>query len=141
MADSRRYSLQGVQHTLFIPQIARNSMEFIMARFSKLFVSAALLAIGASTIGNAFAADNHREKDHPRRAEVNQRLEHQNTRINHKVKEGEMTRAEGAKLKEEGRQIRQEERTMASQHNGHITKQEQKTLNQQENAISKKIGH
>ena len=29
---------------------------------------------------------------------------------------------------------------MARQNGGHITKQEQKTLNQQENAISKQIG-
>lgn len=112
-----------------------------MARFSKFFVSAALVTIGASAVGSAFAADTHWQKDHPRRAEVNQRLEHQNTRINHKIKEGEMTRAQGAELKKEGRQIRQEERTMASQHDGHITKQEQKTLNQRENAVSKKIGH
>lgn len=141
MADSLRYSLQGVQHTLFIPQIARNSMEFIMARFSKLFVSAALLAIGASTIGNAFAAETQWQKNHPRRVEVNQRLNHQNARINHKVKEGEMTHGQAAKLKTQDHQIRQEERAMASQNNGHITKQEQKTLNQQENAVSKKIGH
>jgi hypothetical protein len=141
MADSLRYSLQGVQHTLFIPQIARNSMEFIMARFSKLFVSAALLAIGASTIGNAFAAETQWQKNHPRRVEVNQRLNHQNARINHKVKEGEMTHGQAAKLKTQDHQIRQEERAMANQNNGHITKQEQKTLNQQENAFSKKIGH
>ena len=30
---------------------------------------------------------------------------------------------------------------MASQDGGHITKQEQKTLNQQENHVSKEIGH
>ena len=29
---------------------------------------------------------------------------------------------------------------MASQNGGHITKREQKTLNQQENAVSKQIG-
>jgi len=29
---------------------------------------------------------------------------------------------------------------MASQNGGHITKQEQKTLNQQENAVSRQIG-
>ncbi len=29
---------------------------------------------------------------------------------------------------------------MASQNGGHITKQEQKTLNQQENGVSKQIG-
>jgi hypothetical protein len=38
------------------------------------------------------------------------------------------------------RQIRQEERLMASQDGGHITKAEQKVLNQQENKVSQQIG-
>ena len=40
----------------------------------------------------------------------------------------------------EDRQIRKEERAMASQNGGHITRQEQKTLNQQENQVSREIG-
>jgi len=45
-----------------------------------------------------------------------------------------------AGLHKEDRQIRQEERSMASRNGGHITKQEQRTLNQQENGVSKQIG-
>ena len=80
------------------------------------------------------------KKDHPRRAQVNDRLANQNKRINEEVKEGEMSKAKAARLHKEDRQIRQEERAMASQNGGHITKQEQRTLNQQENAVSKQIG-
>ena len=76
---------------------------------------------------------------HPRRAEVNRRLENQNDRIHDKVEDGQMSKKEAAKLHGQDRQIRQEERDMASQDNGHITKQEQKTLNQQENQVSKEI--
>jgi len=76
---------------------------------------------------------------HPRRAEVNHRLENQNDRIHDKVKDGQMSKAEASKLHHEDHQVRQEERDMASQNHGHITKQEQKTLNQQENHISKQI--
>ena len=76
---------------------------------------------------------------HPRRAEVNLRLARQNYRIDKKVDDGQMSAKEGAKLHKEDHQIRQEERDMASQDGGHITKQEQKVLNQQENVVSKQI--
>ena len=36
--------------------------------------------------------------------------------------------------------VRREERLMASQHGGHITRLEQRALNQQENGISREIG-
>jgi hypothetical protein len=85
-------------------------------------------------------ADTTWLKNHPRREQVNQRLAHQNTRIKTEVKEGELTKAQAAALDKEDQQIRTEERPMASQNGGHITKQEQKTLNQQENAVSKQIG-
>jgi Spy/CpxP family protein refolding chaperone len=80
------------------------------------------------------------QKAHPRRAEVNHRLANQNRRIHEERKEGELTPAQAAALHQDDRQIRQEERDMASQNGGHITRQEQRTLNQQENAVSRQIG-
>ncbi len=56
------------------------------------------------------------------------------------MKEGDLTKKQAATLHKDDRQIRKEERLLASQNGGHITKQEQRTLNQQENAASKKIG-
>jgi len=78
---------------------------------------------------------------HPRRAQVNSRLNNQNKRIKNEVKEGDLSTTQAAALHKDDHQIRKEERAMASQNGGHITSQEQKTLNQQENAVSKKIGH
>jgi CRISPR/Cas system Type II protein with McrA/HNH and RuvC-like nuclease domain len=101
-------------------------------------VSALLVGLGATA---ARADETKWDKDHPRREEVNKRLENQNERIHKEVKEGEMSKAKAAKLHKDDHQIRQEERDMASQNGGHITKQEQKTLNQQENAVSHKIGN
>ena len=106
------------------------------------------LAMTALLFGAAHAAlagegkESHKEwnKEHPRRAEVNGRLENQDRRINQEVKEGEMSKAEAAKLHKEDHQIRKEERQMASQHDGHITKEEQAKLNRQENQVSKQIG-
>lgn len=80
------------------------------------------------------------QKTHPRREQVNERLKNQNKRIKDEVKEGDMTKAKAARLHNKDRQIRQEERDMAAQNGGHITKQEQKTLNQQENKVSGQIG-
>jgi CRISPR/Cas system-associated endoribonuclease Cas2 len=100
--------------------------------------AALLLALSAG----AMAADNATQwqKDHPRRAEVNARLANQNKRIHNEVKEGDLSHTQAATLHKDDRQIRQEERDMASQNGGHITKSEQRTLNQQENAVSRQIG-
>ena len=106
----------------------------------KAIVLTALTALFAGTAASAFATDTKWEKHHPRREQVNNRLENQNDRIAREVKEGDLTKAQARKLHREDRQIRGEERAMASQNGGHITKSEQTVLNQQENAVSKQIG-
>lgn len=99
-------------------------------------VAAALLLVSANV-----PAATAWQKAHPRRAEVNHRLVNQNERIHNQVKDGDLTHAQAAQLHTEDHQIRQEERAMASQNGGHITKPEQRVLNQQENAVSQQIGH
>jgi len=127
-------------HTAFLFNNLTESFHMIrlnpFARAIALVVSTVFIA-GAAT---SALAETAWEKNHPRRDQVNDRLAKQNRRINKELKEGEITKAQADKLHKEDRQIRQEERDMASQHGGHITKQEQKVLNQQENAISKQIG-
>ena len=106
---------------------------------TRLVLPIALIALALST--SSFAnGGGHFCRTHPRRAEVNHRLANQNHRIDKEVKEGEISKGQAAQLHKDDHQIRQEERDMASQDNGHITKLEQKTLNQQENQVSKKIG-
>jgi len=107
---------------------------------NKLLSVILLSVFATASVGSAIAAEGQWEKNHPRRAEVNDRLANQNKRINQEVKEGEISKGQAAKLHREDRQVRQEERAMASQNGGHITKQEQRTLNQQENGISRQIG-
>src|SRR5450755_498455 len=100
---------------------------------------ASILALGLLSMAPAgLAGETQWQKDHPRRAEVNGRLKNQNKRTNQGVKNGKLTSQQAGQLHHEDRQIRQEERDMASQNGGHITKQEQKTLNQQENQVSKR---
>ncbi len=103
-------------------------------------VIAAMLVAGGTSAAMAADKETKWEKAHPRRDQVNDRLAHQNKRIHKEVKEGEMTKQHAANLHKDDRQIRQEERDMASQNGGHITKSEQKTLNRQENALSKHVG-
>jgi hypothetical protein len=101
--------------------------------FSALFV----VFLGIANI--SMAQDGSFAKNHPRRAEVNQRLNNQNRRINHKVRDGQMSRRQANNLHRRDHQIRHEERSMASRHNGHLTRHEQARINHQENHVSRRI--
>ena len=108
-----------------------------------LIVAGLLSAFALASFAQGTAAtdkDTQWQKNHPRREQVNERLTNQNRRIKQEVKEGEMSKGKAAKLHKEDRQVRQEERDMAAQNGGHITKAEQKVLNQQENKVSQQIG-
>ncbi len=104
-----------------------------------IYMFAAVAALSAASIGTA-SAETQWDANHPRRAEVNHRLQNQDRRIHTEVRDGKMSPAEAAKLHRDDHQVRQEERDMAHQDNGHITRQEDRTLNQQENQVSKQIG-
>jgi hypothetical protein len=104
-----------------------------------LIVSAATISLAGLT--NVALADTQWQKDHPRREQVNNRLNNQNRRIHNEVKEGKISKSQAAQLHRDDHQIRREERMMASQNGGHITKSEQRVLNSQENQVSKQIGH
>ena len=110
-----------------------------MKNASKIATLTLIVGLTGAMATNAMAETTW-QKNHPRREQVNQRLANQNARIKTEVKEGELSKSQAAALHKEDRQIRREERLMASQNGGHITKQEQRTLNQQENAVSKQIG-
>ena len=105
-----------------------------------LTLAIALGAAAVPVLSQAADSDGAFAKKHPRREQVNERLANQNKRIDKEVAEGDLTRAQAARLHREDRKIRREERLMASQNGGHITKPEQRVLNQQENAVSRQIG-
>lgn len=95
----------------------------------------ALFGISSTT----FAQDRF-DRTHPRRAEVNSRLAHQDARIHHEVREGEMSHAKAARLHHEDRSVRRQEQRMAARNHGHLTRREQSRLNHRENRISRRIG-
>lgn len=106
--------------------------------FRKTLIFAAAAAMLGGLVGTA-SAETTWQKNHPRRTQVNHRLNNQNRRIHQDVKNGTMTKSQAAGVHKEDHQVRQEERDMASQNGSHITKPEQKVLNSQENAISSQI--
>jgi len=106
----------------------------------RTFLFAMALAVaGLGVAGTANAADWRYH--HPRRAEVNARLNHQAHRINVERREGELTGRQAAYLHAEDRGIRAQERFDASRHGGHITRGEQMRINHEENGVSNQIGH
>jgi len=110
-----------------------------MRALSKIVAFVISFAVAGTAVSAAFA-ETQWERNHPRRDQVNDRLANQNRRINRELKEGEITKQQAHELHREDHAIRQEERDMAKINGGHITKGEQKVLNQQENAVSHQIG-
>jgi len=93
----------------------------------------------ACLLGAGSASAETWDQAHPRRVEVNHRLNMQNRRIDREHREGELKGGEAHKLHEQDRFVRHEERFDAAQNGGHITRQERRALNQQENGVSKEI--
>lgn len=104
-------------------------------------ITALMLASVAMLGVTAAQADNNWRHHHPRRAQVNHRIVHQNQRIRREVREGEMSRGEAHRLHRNDRMIRHEERIDARANGGHITPAQQQHLNQELNANSRAIGH
>ncbi len=100
-------------------------------------LAAALLGVLSS--GSLAFAETAWERNHPRRDEVNDRLQNQNERIHEGVKDGQLTHKEARQLHREDHAIRAQERRYARHHGGHISKREQGKLNAEENAVSHQI--
>ncbi len=99
-----------------------------------LLVPAAVQAKGpGNPTGGKFA------EKHPRRNEVNQRVDNQRERINEGVKDGKLSKGQAAQLRANDRAIKQQEHAEVKANGGHLTKGEQRQLNQEENANSKLI--
>lgn len=106
----------------------------------KTIAAKALLTLSVIALTASTASAQGWRATHPRRAEVNARLNHQDHRINVERRNGEITAAQAHDLHAEDRGIRAQERFDASSNGGHITRAEDRSLNQQENAVSRQIG-
>jgi hypothetical protein len=105
---------------------------------SKILFSAMLLAfLGFANF--SMAQDGSLARNHPRRAEVNHRLDNQDRRIHNRVKNGDISRREAHRLHHKTHRIRKEERRMAYRHGGHLSRHDYKKLNRQENRLNRRI--
>jgi hypothetical protein len=111
----------------------------VTTRLTKLTVTALATTLLVTSTGSAFAAAGW-NTTHPRRAEVNHRLANQNGTINRDRADGELSHGQARQLHHEDHQIHQEEHDMASRDGGHITRVDQRVLNQQENHVNRQIG-
>jgi len=71
--------------------------------------------------------------------EINQRKDNQQDRIANGVQDGQLTPHETQKIEKKETDLNQEERDMRKLDNGHLTKADKATLNQQQNQLSKSI--
>ena len=102
-------------------------------------ITTAIAALALIAGGAVTASAQTFDQTYPRRAEVNGRLANQNARIQNGVKDGQLSRNQARQLHANDRAIRAEERADARVNGGHITKGEQRVINQQENANSRAI--
>lgn len=105
---------------------------------SKLMAFAAAAALLTAALALPASAGDWKQ-DHPRRAEVNGRLNNQKRRANQGVKNGKLNKKQAHRIHHEDRVIRHEERHMAKRDGGHITKSDKRKLNRQENRVSRQI--
>ncbi len=113
------------------------SSQYIGIAAAALF--AALGMTQAASAGHSGAPAATWAEEHPRRDEVNDRIENQEARISKDLSEGKITPSQATTLRAEDKTIRGEEQSMAKTDGGHITKADQKSLNQQLNYNSKQI--
>ena len=99
----------------------------------------ALFAATGAVVAAGSASASPWDWHHPRRAEVNHRLAMQDHRINRDFRDGRISLRQARYLHGEDRMIRHQERFDARFDQGHITRAEQRGLNQDENGVSRQV--
>jgi hypothetical protein len=118
-----------------------NEEGTMMIKTTSYFLAVAALTTSALTIeaqatGKGNPTGGKFAVEHPRRNEVNTRIDNQRERINQGVKNGTLTQQQAQQLRANDRSIKQQEHADVKANGGHLTQGEQKQLNQEENANS-----
>jgi hypothetical protein len=114
--------------------------------FSK---SLLVLAVGGLMVAGSAAAQTATttsgagpgvvDPGHPRVNQVNRREQNQQKRIGNGIKNGKLNSQQATNLEKRETSVQKREQKDMAQHNGHLTKAEQKGINRQQNRISKSI--
>jgi hypothetical protein len=114
--------------------------EESVMHFKRLVLAAVLGLSAATAISASASAQTYWQHRHPGRAEVNVRLADLNRRIGVERREGDISGREARYLHHEDRFIRAQERFDARFDHGRLTRAEFRSLNQEENGLSRQIG-
>ncbi len=110
-----------------------------MSMKSILFVLVAVFFVSASVVKADGNKKKNWDKNHPRRAQVNGRLNNQQKRVDNGLANGKLSPQQAQKIQNQDASIRNQERRDAAANGGHITKSEQRQLNHEENGVSHEI--
>ena len=108
----------------------------VLAVGGLMFVGSAAAQTATTTSG---AGPGVVDPGHPRVNEVNGREENQQKRIANGIKNGSLSPKETANLERREASVQKQEANDMAKHNGHLTKAEQRRLNERQNHISKSI--
>jgi hypothetical protein len=111
----------------------KSLMQWVLAGTMVLGAAAAQAKGKGNPTGGKLA------QEHPRRNEVNQRVDNQRERIREGEKSGKLTPEQAAQLKANDKAVKEQEHAEVRANGGHLTPAEKKQLNQEENANSKMI--
>jgi len=103
-----------------------------------LLIAAAGLTLAAGAAGAA-SAETPWQAHHPRRVEVNHRLDKLNRHIRVERRDGALTAAQARRLHERAYLIRLQERRYARHHHSHLTRAEQVHLNHEAGALHRHV--
>jgi hypothetical protein len=106
----------------------------------KAILALVIGSVATTALAASASADTRWQRHHPRREEVNLRAANLDRRIHDERVEGDLTAKQAHALRGDVRGIRHQERLAARLDHGHITKAEQRGLNQEENAVSGQVG-
>jgi hypothetical protein len=111
-------------------------------KISSLFVFAvggAILVGSAAAQQSSGAGPGVVDPGHPRVNQVNAREGRQQQRIANGVKNGTLTPKQTANLERREANLQKREQADMAKHNGHLTRAEQRSLNRQQNRMSRSI--
>lgn len=111
-----------------------------MSKSYRSVLAAAAATVSLTCLTAPAMAQSAWAAQHPRRAQVNARLAHQDARTDQEAKTGQIGPAQAARLHGADQRIRDHERRMAAMHGGDITAHEQAKLNAEEDRVSHRIG-
>ena len=102
-------------------------------------LATSMWTVKAEAQGNGNPTGGNFAVEHPRRSEVNTRVDNQRERINQGLKTGTLDKQQAQQLRANDRAIKQQEHADVKTNGGYLTGAQQKQINKEENANSQII--